>query len=110
MSFSTEILVIGGGATGLGVARDAALRGYQTLLVLYAFVKWAAKLAALRNGRGAATLGDVQEAVRLVEQRFVQHARFADVFSLSPVLTAMADRLYRQPAFVRGAALEPGRS
>lgn len=84
-------------------------RGYQTLLVLYAFVKWAAKLAALRHGRGAATLGDVQDAVRLVEQRFVQHARFADVFSLSPVLTAMADRLYRQPAFVRGAALEPER-
>jgi glycerol-3-phosphate dehydrogenase len=31
--FSTEILVIGGGATGLGVARDAALRGFKTLLV-----------------------------------------------------------------------------
>lgn len=30
---STEILVIGGGATGLGVAWDAALRGYKTLLV-----------------------------------------------------------------------------
>jgi len=31
--FSTEILVIGGGATGLGVARDAALRGFKTILV-----------------------------------------------------------------------------
>ncbi len=30
---STEILVIGGGATGLGTAWDAALRGYKTLLV-----------------------------------------------------------------------------
>ena len=30
---STEILVIGGGATGLGVAWDAALRGYKTLLI-----------------------------------------------------------------------------
>jgi glycerol-3-phosphate dehydrogenase len=30
---STEILVIGGGATGLGVARDAALRGFKTILV-----------------------------------------------------------------------------
>jgi glycerol-3-phosphate dehydrogenase len=30
---ATEILVIGGGATGLGVAWDAALRGYKTLLV-----------------------------------------------------------------------------
>src|SRR5688572_8897279 len=28
-----DILVIGGGATGLGVAVDAATRGYRTLLV-----------------------------------------------------------------------------
>lgn len=33
MRHSTEILVIGGGSTGLGVARDAALRGFKTLLV-----------------------------------------------------------------------------
>lgn len=32
-TLSTEILVIGGGATGLGTAWDAALRGYKTLLV-----------------------------------------------------------------------------
>lgn len=32
-TLSTEILVIGGGATGLGVAWDAALRGYKTVLV-----------------------------------------------------------------------------
>jgi len=37
----------------------------------------------------------------------VLHARFADVFTLSPVLTLMADRLFRDPAFVRGAVLEP---
>ena len=30
---STEILIIGGGATGLGVAWDAALRGYKSILV-----------------------------------------------------------------------------
>ena len=30
---STEILVIGGGVTGVGVAWDAALRGYDTILV-----------------------------------------------------------------------------
>jgi glycerol-3-phosphate dehydrogenase len=33
MSVTTEILVIGGGATGLGVARDAALRGFKTILL-----------------------------------------------------------------------------
>jgi len=82
-------------------------RGYQTLLALYAFLKWAAKLAALRRGRRAVELDDVSDAVRLVEQRFVLHARFADIFSVSPILTLMADRLFQQPAFVRGAVLEP---
>ena len=28
-----DIIVIGGGATGLGTALDAALRGYTTLLI-----------------------------------------------------------------------------
>src|SRR5690349_17682576 len=32
-TLSTEVLVIGGGATGLGTAWDAARRGYKTLLV-----------------------------------------------------------------------------
>jgi Fe-S-cluster containining protein len=82
-------------------------RGYQTMLVLYAFTKWAARLAALRQGRAEAGPADVRDAVRLVEQRFIQHARFGDIFSLNPVLTIMADRLYQSPAFVRTAALEP---
>jgi hypothetical protein len=82
-------------------------RGYQTMLALYAFTKWAAKLAARRRGRARVTLEDAKDAVRLIEQRFVLHARFADVFTLSPVLTVMADRLFRDPAFVRGAVLEP---
>lgn len=82
-------------------------RGYQTMLALYAFMKWAAKLTALRGGRSTVTAADIRGAVRLVEQRFVLHARFAELFTLSPVLTVMADRLYQQPAFVRGAVLEP---
>ncbi len=32
-NLTAEILVIGGGSTGLGVARDAALRGFRTVLV-----------------------------------------------------------------------------
>jgi len=85
-------------------------RGYQTMLALYAFMKWAAKLAARRRGRSAVAAADVRDAVRLIEQRFVLHARFADVFTLSPVLTVMADRLFQDPAFVRGAVLEPERA
>lgn len=82
-------------------------RGYHTLLALYGFTKWAAKLHAVRHGRLATTLDDVKEAVRLVEQRFVLHAQFVNVFSLSAVLTVMADRLYAQPSFVPAAVLEP---
>src|SRR6202020_2541811 len=33
VTLSTEILVIGGGATGAGVAWDAALRGYDVVVV-----------------------------------------------------------------------------
>src|SRR6201985_3890107 len=32
-TLSTDVLVIGGGATGAGVAWDAALRGYDVVLV-----------------------------------------------------------------------------
>src|SRR3972149_134862 len=33
MKLSPEILVLGGGATGLGAAWDAALRGFKTLVL-----------------------------------------------------------------------------
>jgi Fe-S-cluster containining protein len=85
-------------------------RGYQTMLAVYAFMKWAAKLTARRRGRSAVAAADVRDAVRMIEQRFVLHARFAEVFTLSPVLTVMADRLFQDPAFVRGAVLEPDRA
>ncbi len=32
-ALETEVLVIGGGSTGVGVARDAAMRGFKTVLV-----------------------------------------------------------------------------
>ncbi|HEX7256013.1 MAG TPA: anaerobic glycerol-3-phosphate dehydrogenase subunit GlpA [Gaiellaceae bacterium] len=32
-ALETEVLVIGGGSTGVGVARDAAMRGFETVLV-----------------------------------------------------------------------------
>ena len=33
LSDAFEVLVIGGGATGLGIAVDAATRGYRTALI-----------------------------------------------------------------------------
>ena len=82
-------------------------RGYQTLLALYSFMKLAARLHALRAARPVTILADVQEGVRLVERAFVLHARYTDLFTLTPMVTVMADRLYQQPSFVRTAALEP---
>jgi hypothetical protein len=83
-------------------------RGYQTLLALYSFMKLAARLHAWRAGRPAAALPDVQEAVRLVERAFVLHARYTDLFELTPLVTVLADRLYQQPSFVRTAVLDDG--
>ena len=82
-------------------------RGYHTMLTLYAFMKWIAKLRAHRAGRRATTLEDTRAAVRLVEQRFVLHAQFARMFELSPVMTLLADRLYRERGFVPRVVLEP---
>ena len=82
-------------------------RGYQTVLALYGFTKWMARVHALRAGRDRVDLADLEDAVRLVEQRLILHARFSDLFDVSPFLTALADRLYRRPAFVRAAVLEP---
>jgi Fe-S-cluster containining protein len=81
-------------------------RGYQTLLALYSFMKLAARLYAWRGGRPVAALADVKEAVRLVERAFVLHARYTDLFRLTPLVTVLADRLYQQPSFVRTAALD----
>jgi Fe-S-cluster containining protein len=83
-------------------------RGYHTMLTLYGLTKWVAKQRALREGRAATTLEDTRAAVRLVEQRCVLHARFARLFELSPALTLLADRLYRERGFVPRVVLEPG--
>ena len=82
-------------------------RGYHTLLAMYGFTKWLAKRAAQRDGRTVTTLGDVRAAVRLVEQHFVLHAQFARLFELSPVLTLLVDRQYRERGFVPRVVLEP---
>src|SRR5512136_719716 len=33
MEFKTEVLIIGGGATGVGISRDLALRGIPSVLI-----------------------------------------------------------------------------
>ena len=82
-------------------------RGYHTLLALHGFTRWAAKVRAYRAGRPLAEIADVKEAVRLVEQRFVLHSQFGNLFALSPILTVLAERLFAQPGFVPAAVLDP---
>jgi len=82
-------------------------RGYQTLLALYSFMKLAARVHARRAGRPVTALDDVKDAVRLVERAFILHARYTDLFRLTPMVTVLTDRLYQQPSFVRTAVLEP---
>jgi hypothetical protein len=89
------------------VPMHGVFRGYHTLLLLYAFMKWVAKARAAADRRREVRLDDVREAVRLVEQRFVLHARFAELFTLSPILTVMTDRLFERLSFPRTAVLEP---
>jgi len=81
-------------------------RGYHMLLALHAFTRWAARVAAWRAGRTVAEARDVNAAVRLVEQRFVLHSQFGNLFAISPVLTILADRMFGQPSFVPLTVLE----
>ena len=60
-----------------------------------------------RAGRPVTALDDVKDAVRLVERAFILHARYTDLFRLTPMVTVLTDRLYQQPSFVRTAVLEP---
>ncbi|MBI2204465.1 MAG: YkgJ family cysteine cluster protein [Candidatus Rokubacteria bacterium] len=85
-------------------------RGYHTLLALHAFTRWVAKVRAYRSGRRIAGIADLKEAVRLVEQRFVLHSQFGNLFAISPILTILADRLFGQPSFVPLAVLDPPRA
>ncbi len=89
------------------VPMHGVFRGYQTLLVLYAFTRYLTKLTAHRDNRSVTTLDDLRLAVRLIDQRFLLHANFAEVFELSPILALLTDRLYRHRGFVARCVLEP---
>jgi hypothetical protein len=52
-------------------------RGYQTMLVLYAFMKWAAKLSALRAGRSIAAAGALKRAVAAAREPRPRHRSLA---------------------------------
>ena len=87
--------------------REARLRGLAAVPAIK-FNSMVQRVGASAGAEGTgAVLADVKEAVRLVERAFVLHARYTDLFRLTPMVTVLADRLYQQPSFVRTAALDP---
>ncbi|MEG1585472.1 MAG: glycerol-3-phosphate dehydrogenase/oxidase [Bacteroidales bacterium] len=71
-SFSCDILVIGGGATGLGVAVDAATRGYKVVLLeQHDFAKSTSSRSTklVHGGVRYLAQGDVQMVVEALHER-----------------------------------------
>jgi glycerol-3-phosphate dehydrogenase len=86
---SADLLVIGGGITGAGVARDAAMRGFRTVLV----------------DAGDFASGTSSRSSRLVHGglRYLEHGWFRLVFEASRerrTLLRIAPHLVRPQAFV----------
>ena len=80
-----DIIIIGGGATGLGCAVDAASRGYKTLLLeKYDFAKGTSSRATKLVHGGVRYLA--QGNIRLVREallergRLLQHTCFCSAF------------------------------
>ena len=73
-SFRWDVLVIGGGATGLGIAMDAVTRGYKTLLVEQAdFAKGTSSRSTKLVHGGVRYLA--QGDIRLVREASVERGR-----------------------------------
>ncbi|MCX7919630.1 MAG: YkgJ family cysteine cluster protein [bacterium] len=74
-------------------------RGYHTLLAVYALGKLIAKSAAAADNRAQVVLTDVQFASAKLDTQLVLHAQFSRLFTVSPYITLLIDRLYLQPYF-----------
>lgn len=70
MVFETEVLIIGGGATGTGVARDLALRGIKSLLVEKCDINAGASGGnhGLLHSGARYVSNDVQSAIECMEE------------------------------------------
>lgn len=86
---SWDLLVIGGGATGLGIALDAATRGYKTLLV---------EAADFAKGTSSRSTKLVHGGVRYLAQGNVQLVREASIER--GLLTQNAPHLVRNQTFI----------
>jgi glycerol-3-phosphate dehydrogenase len=96
---SWDVLVIGGGATGLGVALDAAARGYRTALV---------ERGDFGQGTSSRSTKLVHGGIRYLQQG---HVRLVlDALRERAILMTLAPHLIRRlpfvvPGYYRGEAL-----
>src|SRR5262249_36521779 len=72
-----DVLVVGGGATGLGVAVDASARGYRTLLLEQADFSSATSSRSTKLAHGGVRYleqGDVRLVMEALHERGLMHA------------------------------------
>ncbi|MCL1840214.1 MAG: anaerobic glycerol-3-phosphate dehydrogenase subunit GlpA [Propionibacteriaceae bacterium] len=77
---SAEVVVIGGGATGVGVARDAAMRGYSTILVERADLAQGTtgRFHGLLHSGGRYVVSDPESATECAEENAIVSRIHAD--------------------------------
>ncbi len=72
--------------------------GYHYLLTYYALMRWyAVGLAKERDSREISS-EDIRQAIELVEQYYVFHPCFADLFTYYPVLSDIIDKTFAKKA------------
>lgn len=74
-------------------------RGYYTLLAFYGLGKLIAKATAAKDKRSQVGLLDLQTAAATLDTEIVLHSQFSRLFSISPYITLLVDRLSLQPQF-----------
>src|SRR3954467_13424135 len=87
-TLQTEVLVIGGGATGAGVAWDCALRGYDTILVERRDLAegTSGRFHGLLHSGGRYAVKDPNAAVECIEENAILRRIAADCIEDTAVL------------------------
>ena len=80
-------------------------RGFQILVMMYGFMAFSARCYAIKKGKTMADLEDFQDAVKVVEQRFILHSQFPKIFTMSRLLTTMTDQMCMKKDFVPSIVL-----
>jgi Fe-S-cluster containining protein len=81
------------------IPAHGVFRGYYTLLAFYGLGKLIAKAHAATENRTQVNLNDIQSTAAILDTQIVLHSQFSRLFSLSPYITLLVDRLYIQPHF-----------